>query len=89
MMLLDLSQNSLGAIDENGSLNTTNPIGIPASLGNIQTLQHLDLSQNKLSGPVPDQLAYLNRLLYLDLSNNKLTGPMPTSFINMTNLQAM
>ncbi|GAQ80265.1 LRR receptor-like serine/threonine-protein kinase FLS2 [Klebsormidium nitens] len=89
LVLLDLSQNSLGAVDENGSLNTTSPIGIPASLSNLQALQHLDLSQNKLSGPVPDQLAYLNRLLHLDLSNNKLTGPVPTSFTNMRNLQSI
>jgi hypothetical protein len=37
----------------------------------------MDLSQNKLSGPIPPQLAELNFLSSFNVSNNCLTGPIP------------
>ncbi|KAM1353278.1 hypothetical protein ACFX2H_032786 [Malus domestica] len=47
------------------------------SFGNMRQLEYLDLSQNKRSGQIPQQLAKLNFLAFLDLSNNQFTGKIP------------
>ena len=40
-------------------------------------METLDLSHNKLSGPIPESLVNLQDLTVLDLSNNELTGRIP------------
>jgi hypothetical protein len=66
----------------------------------IYGLEVLDLSYNKLTGPLPDLLSYApdmttswvqtNRhLRLLDLSHNQLTGPLPALWDQLTALQAM
>ncbi|XP_059663927.1 receptor-like protein 9DC3 [Cornus florida] len=40
-------------------------------------LESLDLSQNKLSGEIPQQLTQLTFLEIFDVSHNYLTGPIP------------
>jgi len=37
----------------------------------------IDLSGNKLSGKIPEEIITLVGLLYLNLSRNNLTGPIP------------
>lgn len=37
----------------------------------------MDLSNNGLSGTIPDLINYCQDLLRLDLSNNSLSGPLP------------
>ena len=39
----------------------------------------LELSGNRLTGPLPDQVAQLPRLLLLSLDENDLSGPVPTT----------
>ncbi|KAK8275736.1 hypothetical protein V6Z11_D10G156300, partial [Gossypium hirsutum] len=51
----------------------------------IQSLQYLDLSNNNISGAVPNW-AWKKILQYLDLSNNKLEGKLPRSLANCTML---
>ena len=46
---------------------------IPANLGDLASLQRLDLFENRLTGPVPAELGRLANLQELDLSDNRLT----------------
>ncbi|KAM7505049.1 hypothetical protein LguiB_003953 [Lonicera macranthoides] len=49
---------------------------IPVSIGNLSSLQSLNLNSNDLVGLIPDGLADLE-LISLDLNNNKFMGPIP------------
>ncbi|MBA0664463.1 hypothetical protein Goklo_004459 [Gossypium klotzschianum] len=57
----------------------------PAFLKSQESLQYLDLSNNNISGAVPNW-AWKKNLQYLDLSNNKLEGKLPRSLANCTML---
>lgn len=57
----------------------------PATL-NLPHLRVLDVSNNQLTGYIPDGLSDMP-LVYLDLSDNKLQGPLPQSFENMKYLR--
>ncbi|KAF7815749.1 receptor-like protein EIX2 [Senna tora] len=48
--------------------------------------QNLDLSDNLLTGELPDCWANWKQLFYLDLGNNKLTGEIPPSMATLSNL---
>ncbi|KAD7116923.1 hypothetical protein R6Q59_006404 [Mikania micrantha] len=50
---------------------------IPSSLGHIQTLRVLSLSQNMFTGVIPQEICGLVNLQQLDLSYNHLTGSVP------------
>ena len=52
---------------------------IPATLGNLTSLNELDLSFNQLTGSIPTELAHLSRLYRLYLSYNRLTGTVPAA----------
>ncbi|CAN6558934.1 unnamed protein product [Malus baccata var. baccata] len=56
-------------------------------LGNLTHLSHLNLSHNKLSGPLEAQFFLsLTRLQILDLSENHLSGKLPSS-LSSSNIQ--
>ncbi|KAK9696870.1 hypothetical protein RND81_08G002600 [Saponaria officinalis] len=59
---------------------------VPKMLGNITTLNYLNLEANQFSGIVPDELGKLVNLKYLILSSNKLAGMLPVSLarLNLT-----
>ncbi|MEL6802161.1 MAG: cellulose binding domain-containing protein [Bacteroidota bacterium] len=46
----------------------------------------IDLGNNNLAGPIPEELGELIGLTALDLSDNNLTGGIPASFSNLSNL---
>ncbi|KAB5512182.1 hypothetical protein DKX38_029210 [Salix brachista] len=50
---------------------------IPASFGDMESLESLDSSQNNLSGEIPETFSQLLQLSSLDLSKNKITGNIP------------
>ncbi|KAJ4709292.1 Receptor-like protein [Melia azedarach] len=60
---------------------------IPASLGNLTQLTHLDLSLNIfIAGLVPSFLSNLNQLRYLNLDLNGMIGKIPNIFANLSQL---
>lgn len=61
---------------------TSNPAltgPIPPTVGSLQNLQRLVLSQNGLQGEIPSELGGLRALVQLDLSHNELSGAIPES----------
>ena len=62
---------------------------IPTALGDIGTLQWLDLDSNELSGSIPRAIESLTSLYFLNLSRNALGGSVPQWFGNMSSLLAL
>ena len=60
---------------------------IPATLGNLASLESLAMGRNELSGPIPAELGNLSGLTLLALGGNKLTGTVPTWLGDLNNLE--
>ena len=58
-------------------------------MGDLTNLQSLDLSDNRLSGEIPQELGNLANLEWLDLSNNQLSGEVPAALGNLPNLMLL
>ncbi|CBI24036.3 unnamed protein product, partial [Vitis vinifera] len=71
---LDISWNSL-----NGS--------IPLSMGNLQALMTLVISNNHLSGEIPQFWNKMPSLYIVDMSNNSLPGTIPRSLGSLMTLR--
>ncbi|CAA2988167.1 receptor kinase HSL1 [Olea europaea subsp. europaea] len=54
-----------------------------------QSLEHLDLAQNYLTGELPGALADLPNLKYLDLAGNNFSGEIPVSFGTFQKLEVL
>ncbi|KAL3849317.1 hypothetical protein ACJIZ3_011199 [Penstemon smallii] len=60
-------------------LRSCNIVGLlPSYVGQMTKLKVLDLSFNRLSGPIPDSFVGLSDTDYVYLTGNSLTGPLPT-----------
>ncbi|KAF3635575.1 hypothetical protein FXO37_25923 [Capsicum annuum] len=78
LSILDLSFNFLTSLSEY------------SWLFNLSTcLTNLDLSSNKLAGPLPVAFGGMTSLEYLDLSVNQFKGGIPSSFGNISRLSAL
>jgi hypothetical protein len=63
---------------------------LPGSLlKSLPALTSLDLSQNRLSGPIPDELGELTSLKMLNLWRNALTGSVPSRIGNCGRLEQL
>ncbi len=51
---------------------------IPPELGNLASLEHLNLNYNALTGVIPPELGKLTHLRTLELAGNALTGRIPS-----------
>ncbi|XP_076887888.1 putative inactive receptor kinase At5g10020 [Bidens hawaiensis] len=80
---VDLSDNAFY-----GSVLTGLGNGVPSV---VNTVQHLNLSRNRLGGGFfsGDALVLLRNLHVLDLSDNVLNGKLPTSFGALPNLEVL
>eukprot|EP00191_Tetraselmis_sp_GSL018_P014327 CAMPEP_0177578260 /NCGR_PEP_ID=MMETSP0419_2-20121207/246_1 /TAXON_ID=582737 /ORGANISM="Tetraselmis sp., Strain GSL018" /LENGTH=644 /DNA_ID=CAMNT_0019066677 /DNA_START=1037 /DNA_END=2972 /DNA_ORIENTATION=+ len=59
---------------------------IPACWSAV-SLQRLEIQNNSLSGPLPDQLSAVPGLMELDLSDNGFSGTLPASWSTLTTLR--
>ncbi|KAM0050918.1 putative protein kinase RLK-Pelle-LRR-XI-1 family [Helianthus debilis subsp. tardiflorus] len=59
---------------------------IPQSLGNLTSLQDLDISANNLNGSIPTTIGNCARLTSLNLSNNDFSGEVPSQIGNLLGL---
>ncbi|CAL4960757.1 unnamed protein product [Urochloa decumbens] len=71
--LFSAKMNLIHVIFDNN--NFTGPI--PASIGQVTSLQIIRLDHNQFSGPVPDSIGNLSNLMELSLANNLLNGTVP------------
>ena len=60
---------------------------IPSGIGDLTSLEELDLGGNRLTGAIPETLGELRRLRRLELGTNHLNGPIPSSIGNLTRLE--
>ena len=71
-------------------LSSTNFSGeLPASIGNLKSLQILDLSGCQFSGSIPSSISNLKSLQILDLSGCQFSGSIPSSISNLKSLQIL
>ena len=71
-------------------LSSTNFSGeLPASIGNLKSLQTLDLSNCQFSGSIPASLENLTQITYLSLDGNHFSGKIPNVFDNLRNLRVL
>ncbi len=62
---------------------------IPAELGDLTSLEKLELWRNELSGDIPPELGGLINLKLLDLGENRLTGGIPLELRNLSRLERL
>ena len=68
-------------------LSSTNFSGeLPASIGNLKSLQTLDLYYCEFSGSIPPSLENLTQITFLHLEINHFCGKIPNVFDNLRNL---
>eukprot|EP00981_Chlorochromonas_danica_P007553 scaffold1779_cov176-Ochromonas_danica.AAC.1 len=62
---------------------------LPASIGNLTSLQTLDFGYTSLSGPIPSSIARLRNLNTLILVQCAFSGTIPEEFYHMTHLTTL
>lgn len=62
---------------------------IPDGIGNLKTLEELDLSNNNLVGTIPESIKKLTKLEKLNLEKNKLSGTIPYEFQELEHLKSL
>ena len=62
---------------------------LPPELGNLSSLQWLNLGGNQLSGEIPPELGNLSSLQWLYLSDNRFSGGVPPELGNLKDLYSL
>ncbi|KAL7616485.1 hypothetical protein Lser_V15G01263 [Lactuca serriola] len=68
---------------------TTKSMSRPYKGNILDYMAGLDLSCNKLTGKIPEELGFLTQILALNLSHNQLTGPIPVKFSDLAKLESL
>jgi len=55
----------------------------------LSVVTRLRLGENKMKGPIPDELGYLSALTTLHLDGNELTGTLPDTLGNLSHLSSL
>ena len=85
---LQFGNSSLGLLYYQDAITVTAK-GRELELVKILTLYtSIDISCNKLDGPIPEELAAFKSLYVLNLSHNAFTGQIPSSLGNLTQLES-
>ncbi|CAN6334859.1 unnamed protein product, partial [Urochloa humidicola] len=59
---------------------------LPPTIGNMTSLERLDISECQLSGPIPQEVGALKKLTSLVVLLTGLSGRIPSSIANLTQL---
>jgi Leucine-rich repeat (LRR) protein len=70
---------------EGNGLNGT----IPAEMGNLTQMRHLEIGRNNISGEIPIEFWNMFRLERLALERQPISGQLPPQIGNLTNLQRL
>lgn len=73
--------------DNNGYFTWGMKGQLPTELGRLGNLQHLDLSDNYLTGTIITEIGQLHQLETLYIQNNFLRGPIPQEYSNCVSLK--
>ncbi|KAJ9561048.1 hypothetical protein OSB04_006208 [Centaurea solstitialis] len=68
---------------------TTKSLSYPYKGQILDLMVGLDLSCNRLTGEIPEELGLLNQIHSLNLSHNQLYGPIPVNFSNLANIESL
>ncbi|XP_038680874.1 receptor-like protein 7 [Tripterygium wilfordii] len=62
---------------------------LPPSIGNLHSLNGLDIGNCNFSGPIPSSLGNLSKITLLKLRENNFFGQIPSSLANLTHLTSL
>nr|KAJ0227914.1 hypothetical protein LSAT_V11C100013990 [Lactuca sativa] len=68
---------------------TTKSLSLPYKGDILDIMSGLDLSCNKLTSEIPEELGLLTQIRALNLSHNQLIGPIPVNFSNLANIESL
>jgi Leucine-rich repeat (LRR) protein len=59
---------------------------LPSNIGNLDSLEYLDVQQNNITGGIPETLAELSALYTFSADSNSFSGSIPDGLCNIENL---
>ncbi|KAL4559904.1 hypothetical protein LXL04_032050 [Taraxacum kok-saghyz] len=68
---------------------TTKSMSMPFKGDILNNMSGLDLSCNKLTGEIPQELGLMTQIHALNLSHNQVIGAIPVNFSNLANIESL
>ncbi|KAK1571744.1 hypothetical protein Q3G72_022259 [Acer saccharum] len=85
---IEFREYQMNRIEE--SVEFTTKTNLYSYQGKVLTyMSGVDISCNKLTGPIPPQVGNLTRIHTLNLSHNNLTGPIPLTFSKLEQIESL